>query len=258
MKNIVNTYVEKFKAYHRKTRVAATVLMVLALIVTCGVFWQLRSTGIALTNETYCGLTEHQHSEDCYEKTLICGLEEDENHTHTDDCYETQLVCGLEAHTHTMACMSDVTADVETADDWEATLPELTGVWADDVVAIAESQLGYTESTANFTLAEDEETRLGYTRYGAWAGNEYGEWDAMFASFCLSYAGISTDDFPESTGAYAWVVKLQEADLYADAAEYAPAAGDIVFFDTDSDGRADSVGIISDIDDANNTLTVIE
>lgn len=258
MKNIVNTYVEKFKAYHRKTRVAATVLMVLALIVTCGVFWQLRSTGIALTNETYCGLTEHQHSEDCYEKTLICGLEEDENHTHTDDCYETQLVCGLEEHTHTMACMSDVTADVETVDDWEATLPELTGVWADDVVAIAESQLGYTESTANFTLAEDEETRLGYTRYGAWAGNEYGEWDAMFASFCLSYAGISTDDFPESTGAYAWAVKLQEADLYADAAEYAPAAGDIVFFDTDSDGRADSVGIISDIDDANNTLTVIE
>ncbi|MCD8161545.1 MAG: LPXTG cell wall anchor domain-containing protein, partial [Clostridiales bacterium] len=181
-----------------------------------------------------------------------------EGHTHTEDCYETVLTCTLEEHTHTVACMSDETADVETADDWEATLPELTGVWAADVVAVAESQLGYTESTANFTLGEDGETRRGYTRYGAWAGNEYGGWDAMFASFCLYYGGVSTEDFPESTGAYAWAVKLDECGLYAEAADCAPAPGDLAFFDTDGDGKADRVGIVTGVDTDSGDLTVIE
>ncbi|MCD8065615.1 MAG: fibro-slime domain-containing protein [Oscillospiraceae bacterium] len=329
MKNIVNTYVEGFRAEHQKTRRAAALLLTLALIVAAGVFWQLHFTGIALTNETYCGLTEHEHSEDCYEDVLVCeleegeghthdescyetqrtlvctleeseghthddgcydedgelicdleeseghthddscyeeetvlvcGLEESEGHTHTADCYESQLVCGLEEHTHSADCMSSETADVETAGDWKDTLPELTGVWADDVVAIAQSQLGYTESTSNFILDEDGVTRKGYTRYGAWAENEYGDWDAMFASFCLYYAEVSTDDFPESTGAYAWSVKLQECELYADAAEYTPIAGDIVFFDTDEDedSRADRVGIVTEINEDDGELTVIE
>ncbi|MCD8109678.1 MAG: hypothetical protein LUE14_06215 [Clostridiales bacterium] len=258
MKNIVNTYVEKFKADHRKTRRIASLLLALALLVTAGVFWQLHSTGIALTNETYCGLEEHQHSEDCYEEVLVCGLEENEDHTHTSDCYEEQLACGLEEHTHTAECMVDETADVETADDWEATLPELAGVWADDVVSVAESQLGYTESTANYTLDEDGETHKGYTRYGEWAGNPYGDWDAMFASFCLYYAGISTDDFPESTGAYAWSVVLEEEGLYADAADYDPVPGDLVFFDTDGDGRIDRVGIAVETDEENGLVFVIE
>ncbi|MCD8017516.1 MAG: fibro-slime domain-containing protein [Oscillospiraceae bacterium] len=329
MKNIVNTYVEGFRAEHQKTRRAAALLLTLALIVAAGVFWQLHFTGIALTNETYCGLTEHEHSEDCYEDVLVCGLddgeghthdescyetqrtlvctleeseghthddgcydedgelicdleeseghthddscyeeetvlvcdlEESEGHTHTADCYESQLVCGLEEHTHSADCMSSETADVETAGDWKDTLPELTGVWADDVVAIAQSQLGYTESTSNFVLDEDGVTRKGYTRYGAWVENEYGDWDAMFASFCLYYAEVSTDDFPESTGAYAWSVKLQECELYADAAEYAPIAGDIVFFDTDEDedSRADRVGIVTEINEDDGELTVIE
>ncbi|MCD8191584.1 MAG: fibro-slime domain-containing protein [Oscillospiraceae bacterium] len=156
--------------------------------------------------------------------------------------------------------MSSETADVETSGDWKDTLPELTGIWADDVVAIAQSQLGYTESTSNFVLDEDGVTRKGYTRYGAWAENEYGDWDAMFASFCLYYAEVSTDDFPESTGAYAWSVKLQECELYADAAEYTPIAGDIVFFDTDEDEecRADRVGIVTEINEDDGELTVIE
>ncbi|MCD8085075.1 MAG: LPXTG cell wall anchor domain-containing protein, partial [Clostridiales bacterium] len=202
----------------------------------------------------------HTHTEDCYEteEVLVCALEESEGHTHTEDCYETVLTCTLEEHTHTVACMSDETADVETADDWEATLPELTGVWAEDVAAVAESQLGYTESTANFTLDEDGETRRGYTRYGAWAGNEYGGWDAMFASFCLYYGGVSTEDFPESTGAYAWAVKLNECGLYAEAADCAPASGDLAFFDTDGDGKADRVGIVTGVDAISGNLTVIE
>ncbi|MCD7923055.1 MAG: CHAP domain-containing protein [Clostridiales bacterium] len=257
MKNIVSTYVEKFIADHRKTRRIASLLLGLALLVSAGVFWQLHSTGIALTNETYCGLEEHTHSEECYEEVLVCGLEEGEDHTHDASCYEEQLVCGMEEHTHTMACMSDETADVETADDWEATLPALTGVWPDDVAVVAESQLGYTESTANFILDEDGETCRGYTRYGAWAGNEYGVWDAMFASFCLYYAGVPAEEIPESTGAYAWSVKLEEAGLYVDGSgDETPEAGDLVFFDRSGDGTADAVGIVTGV--SGTGMTVIE
>ncbi|MCD7856874.1 MAG: hypothetical protein LUG55_03580 [Clostridiales bacterium] len=78
--------------------------------------------------ELICALEEsegHTHTEDCYEteQVLVCTLEESEGHTHTEDCYETQLVCTLEEHTHTVECLTDETADVETADDWKATLP---------------------------------------------------------------------------------------------------------------------------------------
>ncbi|MCD7856212.1 MAG: CHAP domain-containing protein [Clostridiales bacterium] len=325
MQNLVNTYLEKFKQERHVRRRLTCLLLALAMVVSTGVYWQLHLTGAALTNEVYCGMEEHTHTDECYEAvlvctqeeseghthtedcyetvtTLVCGLEESEGHTHTEecydadgnlicgleeieghthtdecyeteqvlvceqeeseghthteDCYETQLVCTKEEHTHTIDCMVDETADVETADVWEATLPELTGVWADDVVAIATSQLGYTESTANFTLDEDGVTRRGYTRYGAWAGNKYGDWDAMFASFCLYYAGISTEEFPEATGAYAWSVTLQGLGLY-DSADETPQPGDLVFFDADEDGKIDRVGIVTAVA-GDGALTVIE
>ncbi|MCD8085076.1 MAG: hypothetical protein LUF28_01885, partial [Clostridiales bacterium] len=112
MKNIVNTYVERFRADHQKARRMTSLLLALALLVACGVFWQLHYTGIALTNETYCGLEEHTHTEDCYETALTCTLEESEGHTHTEDCYETvtTLVCELEeceGHTHTEDCYDE-------------------------------------------------------------------------------------------------------------------------------------------------------
>ncbi|MCD7739226.1 MAG: leucine-rich repeat protein [Lachnospiraceae bacterium] len=170
----------------------------------------------------------------------------DTPHVHTIDCYELVLTCELEEHTHSVACYSDVTADVETAEDWEASLPGNLSEedFAGNLVKVASSQLGYTESTANFIQAEDEEIRLGYTRYGAWYGNEYGEWDAMFAAFCVHYAGIPEEEFPVNSGAYAWAAQLKELGLYATAGDYIPEAGDLIFFDTDEDGKADRVGIV--------------
>ncbi len=278
MRNIVKTYVERFRREKQTRRRLAGIVGALALVVVFGVFWQLHYTGVAMVNETFCGEEEHQHDESCYEKQLvcdeeesaeteghthsedcydedgdlICGLEESEDtkgHTHDDSCYEDVLVCDLEEHTHTTACLVDETADVETAADWEATLPELSGVRADDVAAVAESQVGYTESESNFQLAEDGQTRQGYTRYGAWYGNEYGDWDAMFASFCLNYAGVPTEDFPEAAGAYAWMAELQRTELYEEAADLTPSAGDLVFLDSDADGQADQVAVVTSVAD---------
>ncbi len=284
MRNIVKTYVDKFRR-DRSTRIrTASVLTVLALVVCLGVFWQLRSTGVAMANETYCGMEEHQHSmeEGCYEQVLVCGYDEaepavvvylsddeetveakteeaaaeSESHVHDESCYEWVLTCEIPEHTHTVECMIDDTADVETAEDWEATLPELTGIWRNDVPAVAQSQIGYTESEKNFQLAEDGETHQGYTRYGAWYGNEYGGWDAMFVSFVLYYAGIDEEDFPQASGTYAWISDLKESELYAETSDYEPVPGDIVFIDDDEDEKADTVAIVTEND--GKVITVIQ
>ena len=210
-----------------------------------------------------CGKEEHEHSDDCYttEKKLVCGKKESkpvEAHHHTDACYKKELVCGLKEHTHTAACYSNESADVEDKSDWEATIPELSGNWAEDIVAVAQSQLGYEESTANFKLADDGETRQGYTRYGEWYGNKYGDWSAMFASFCLNYAGIPAKTVPVNSGCTAWITELKEQKLYKTADDYKPVAGDLVFLDTDSDEKADHVGIITEVEKEDGKITSVK
>ncbi len=57
----------------------------------------------------------HVHDASCYEKQLVCGLEEHE-HTWTNGCWESlwdsmvggPTICGKVEHTHTDACYQDV------------------------------------------------------------------------------------------------------------------------------------------------------
>ncbi len=197
----------------------------------------------------------HIHSEDCFvesaaqEKLLTCVFPEDENHTHVNTCYGTwQLICGRETHTHDLRCMNDPEADVETEAEWIASFSaaELTGQWAKDVVAIARTQLGYTESTRNYTVMEDNETIKGYTRYGAWCGAPYGDWGAMFASFCLHYAGV--EDMPLDSSCPEWIQTLMKAGLYHPSGEYMPTGGELIFFDLDGDAISDHAGIVEEVD----------
>ena len=217
-----------------------------------------------------CGQEEaqgHSHSEDCYleQSVLTCGQEETEateptsGHVHTDDCYEEKLVCQLEEHEHSLSCFSNPEADVESASVWERTLPkELGDNWAENVVAVAKSQLGYTESTANYTVLEDGVTMKGYTRYGAWYGMPYDDWCAMFASFCLNYAGVPQSAVPYGSGCIYWVEQLQDAGLYESAADCYPEPGFLVFFDTDGDGLADHVGIVAEVAEDGESIQTIE
>lgn len=224
-----------------------------------------------------CGMLqvqEHVHTDACLklslnEEDLICTLPVDvvdENgalHTHTEACYGV-LVCGLEEHTHDkVLCFSDPDADVETAEDWTKTLPGLSGQRAADLVAVAQSQVGYTQSDTNVKV--DVQGRIqNYTRYGAWYGQPYDAWDAMFVSFCLHYANVPQGEFPLESNSYRWVMELQSRDsaalkqaeesateapapLYAAASDHEPAAGDLVFFDIDANGNADRVGIVAEL-----------
>ena len=207
-----------------------------------------------------CGLPEseeHIHTEQCIsEQTQFgCGLEISPGHAHQDTCYDTLEVCPLEEHIHDSTCYSDITADVETSDDWEMTLAGLTrsASTAENIVMVARAQLGYTESTRNFQVDENG-IRRGYTRFGQWYGNPYGDWSAMFASFCLYYAGV--EEVPANAGPEAMRLEWDQAGLYISAAEYAPKTGHLLFLDKDQSGTADAVAVITGF--ADNQIAVIE
>lgn len=201
------------------------------------------------TWELVCGQEEHTHSEACtqneQEETVFCGKDA---HTHGEACRDEngELVCGTEEHTHSLACYADPDADVETAELWEQTFAgvTLTGNWRQDTLAIAETQLGYAESTKNYVVAEDGETVKGYTRYGAWCGEPYGDWNVMFLTFCLHYAGVEGVD--RDCGG--WVTSW--ADAFEPAQSHTPAVGDLVLFDRDGDGTADRAGLVAQITDS--------
>ena len=200
------------------------------------------------TWELVCGQEEHTHSEACKpEETVFCGKDA---HTHGEACRDEngELVCGTEEHTHSLACYADSGADVETAELWEQTFAgvTLTGNWRQDTLAIAETQLGYAESTKNYVVAEDGETVKGYTRYGAWCGEPYGDWNVMFLTFCLHYAGV--EGVPPDRDCGGWVTSW--ADAFEPAQSHTPAVGDLVLFDRDGDGTADRAGLVAQITDS--------
>lgn len=198
-----------------------------------------------------CGQEEHTHSEACTavesEEPVFCGKDA---HTHGEACRDEngELVCGTEKHTHSLACYADPGADVETAELWEQTFAgvTLTGNRRQDTLAIAETQLGYAESTKNYVVAEDGETVKGYTRYGAWCGEPYGDWNVMFLTFCLHYAGV--EGVPPDRDCGGWVTSW--ADAFEPAQSHTPAVGDLVLFDRDGDGTADRAGLVAQITDS--------
>lgn len=219
-------------------------------------------------------------------------------HHHTDACYEEVLVCGLPEHHHTVNCLSDPLADVEDEETWSAkTNVVLTGAWADDLTAVAKSQLGYQQSERNFQLDDEDQTTVRhYTRYGAWYGNAYGAWDVMFLSYCLNYADVPQSMVPQRAGVQALRSDLRGSEWLKAAAEVELVPGDIVFYNNittetvaveedapqimDDSADADiallslepaaaepqteertvsteTVGIVSDVDADTGTLTVI-
>lgn len=205
-----------------------------------------------------CGMEEHSHGETCFPKQegsvekepYLCGLG---LHGHGEGCYDAEgrLSCTMTEHVHSAACLIadyDPTADVESPRDWEATLAhvELTGKWPKDILAIAESQLGYEESRKNAVLGEDGVLR-GYTRYGDWYGADYGDWCAMFVSFCLEYAGAG--ELPQDALCNTYIEQLEEAGLYRLPNEHLPKPGDIIFFDWERTGGGyddvDHVGLVA-------------
>ena len=82
------------------TRCVSTVAAIVVFITT----YALVLPAITMESEAACGKQAHQHTDSCYEKQLICQLQESDSHHHTDACYEKVLVCGMEPHIHSPEC----------------------------------------------------------------------------------------------------------------------------------------------------------
>lgn len=246
-----------------------------------------------------CEKFEHTHDENCYttEYELTCGLEEGElveqvveptqsaelaamavaepvaleptvdtvepiYHHHTDACYEEVLTCPLPEHHHTVACLSDTSADVETPEEWQAANAEavMTGNWDEDLLSVAKTQLGYEQSEKNFEIdPADGVTLRYYSRYGQSYGNPYGEWDVMFLSYCLKYAGIPQSAIPQEASVLALRSSMSDMDWLLDGEDGSTAnVGDIVIYnkyvtrtvavDSSADGAADDLDDLFSMD----------
>ena len=219
----------------------------------------------------------HVHTDACYtiERALICNQPELPVHVHDAGCFRTEEItvdepeetAASEQAVSTVPEMpvSDPDADLETADDWNREFEnlELSGNWARDLVLVAATQQGRGESPNNFEAvlndAGDAWVRHGYTRYGAWYGYPYAEWDAMFVSFCLRYAGIPEENVPNNPTAAFMAESFSMGELFA-GRDYVPVVGDLIFFDTVDDEitNIDHMGIVYHVDAENGTINTVE
>ena len=254
--------VEQYAKQHHRRSAWRQFVRVMACIVVFCTTYALILPAITMEQTYNCGLEAHVHAEGCYEtveiREQICA-ETDPSHIHTEECYsieqQQQLACILEEHTHTDQCLSDPSADLETEADWYATLAhvDLTDNWSKDLANIARTQIGYQESEDNYQLSA--QGLRGYTRYGAWYGIPYGKWDAMFARFCIHYAGIPENAllFDANTGD--WFVQLQDSGQIRTLEEGTPVSGDLVFF---ADETQTVTGVAIAVAAEDGVLTVVE
>lgn len=86
----------------RTRRFWARIISVMAGVVVFISTYALILPAITMEREAACGIEVHQHTVECYEKVLTCGLEESEDNQHTEACYEQVLICGKEEHIHSV------------------------------------------------------------------------------------------------------------------------------------------------------------
>ena len=157
MKNINDTYLKTLRRRKSASRRMSALLLVLSLFVTSGVAWTLRGVGTTLVNEAECGLEEHEHSEDCFEKQLICELEEGEEHQHSDACYADVPVCGMEEHIHAADCYQDPDSEMQPDDEIVTLEDDIDDPEDDEVVYdVPADGIPEPESTDADTDAEAE------------------------------------------------------------------------------------------------------
>ena len=150
MNRDIHSQVEQLNKKHRRKRTWYKILSVPICLVVFVTTYALILPAITMesTPDTYCGIAEHVHTDDCYELPgtpahkeiqctagadlgqgeyivhkhdsfcfddsgeLLCALAEQDEHVHTDACYDgDSLICGLVTgivHQHTADCVVSV------------------------------------------------------------------------------------------------------------------------------------------------------
>ena len=223
---------------------------------------QVLSDGTAADEDGIAALEDTNTATSVADDSSSEAVSEPVLHHHTEACYKKVLTCTIPEHTHTLACLADYSADVETDDDWQKYSVGLSDNWNEALLAVAKEQLGYKESEKNFQTDE----ALGdiidvhhYTRYGAFYGNPYADWDVAFIAFCQHYAGIPKTEIPQRLG-----LEALRADMDAmgfayltegEDAAYEAIPGDVVTYNKNGTADDETIGIVETVGD--DSLTVI-
>lgn len=219
-----------------------------------------------MAEETYCGHEAHQHTDECreeahthddscYEENLVCQ----EDHEHDDSCYEKELncttaeesgqaeyICDKEEHTHSLECYADLTADIETEEDWEKTLPKKAkDTFVETLLDVARSQLKYRESEKNYKVDESGTVKP-YSRYGQWIDEPYGEMNLPFVAFVLHYANAEELPVTWTEGWDEFYRTAKEEEL-VQLEDHIPYKGDLILLE-DTYAEGNYVGFVSSVD----------
>lgn len=109
-----------------------------------------------------------------------------------------------------------------------------TGKWRDDLIAVAQSQVGYAQSADGTTL------------YGEWLGEPSAAWDAAFISWVADQAGLTEKQFPHAATYDELVEKLANwnAVKKITRSNY-PNPGDIALLSVGGETRMGIVAYVS-------------
>lgn len=223
---------------------------------------QVLSDGTAADDDGIAALEDTNTATSVADDSSSEAVSEPVLHHHTEACYKKVLTCTIPEHTHTLACLADYSADVETDDDWQKYSVGLSDNWNEALLAVAKEQLGYKESEKNFQTDE----ALGdiidvhhYTRYGAFYGNPYADWDVAFIAFCQHYAGIPKTEIPQRLGLGALRADMDAMGFAylteGEDAAYEAIPGDVVTYNKNGNADDETIGIVETVGD--DSLTVI-
>lgn len=270
MKKILS-WIEEMKKNGSWPTVKKVSFAVAACAVFGFIFWELRFNGITLTplfggEQTEQVQNENAGLQDEIQKTANEAkntadaaeqISQEADHVQKEPDLSNQTESGQEPGKKQIG---DITKDSEVPTVWEQTIPELSGNPRQDLVNTALSQIGYQESVLNFESDENEDgtySKRGYTRYGQWAGSPYlDNWSAVFASFCLYYAGIEDAAALSNSGAQTMMTEWENHGYFIKGTDEAPEPGDLVFLDKINNGRADAVAIV--VSTNKNFFTAVE
>lgn len=105
----------------------------------------------------------------------------------------------------------------------------LTGNQRDDIVAVANSQVGYMEGSNRNDISGTSQSHNNYTEYGHYIVGNGGKgwaWCAMFISWCAAQAGIDEGIIKRSTSANPSTFGVN----YYARGSHIPQKGDLIFF----------------------------
>ena len=130
-----------------------------------------------------------------------------------------------------------------TQKDWAAAAAAVrkNGAWRDDLVHVAESQIGYAETSNGLTIYHDDKTK------------EQEAWTALFVNWVADQADLTTKQFPRGNTYAALRSAMDKVHALKKISRTAyPAAGDLLMIDN---GAQKLVGIVSYV--SNGYATVI-